>query len=307
MSDNKKIIGVIIARQGSSRLPEKALKLVVGKPIIGHLVDRIKASKYITDVVIATSTKKEDDAIEEYGKTINTKVYRGHPEDILDRMYHAVAEEKPLAIVEVGGDCPLVAQELINYGIELFLSNPNADVVTNALVPPFTYPVGYDFILVKFAALEKTHKQAKLTSERYQPFQYMVKNDKEYIFKNFVLEQSYNHWRWTLDYPEDYDFVKAIYEELYAKNPLFGWNEINKLLNEKPQIININKMHVEPVSQYTAWSTGSYVEEVQSDIRIMLDKAKDLDKQRKYAESKEQYNHIHKLIADLIARADSKQ
>jgi spore coat polysaccharide biosynthesis protein SpsF len=302
----RKILGVIIARQGSSRLPGKGLIEIEGKPIVGHIVDRIRGCELISDVMIATSTNAEDDALERYGERIGVKVFRGHSDDVLARLYHAAEKEKPDAVIEVGGDCPLVCPELFESGIKKFDDNPKADLVTNFLIPPFTYPVGYDFIMLKFSALKKAHLNARLSSERYQPFQYMIKNSKDYKIVNFTLEKNYNHWRWTLDYPEDLDFMKAVWKGLYLQKPLFGFNELKTYLNKNPNIISLNAKHAEQVVGNLVWFTGSFVKEVHSDIQALLLKAKKLEEKGGFLECEKVYSEITELVQNLKERSKIK-
>lgn len=300
-----KVIAVIIARQGSSRLPGKALKLIQNKPIIGLMIERIKACKLISEVLIATSTNKEDDDLETYGKSIGTHVFRGHPEDVLDRLYHATKNYDADLIIEIGGDCPFVGPQLLESGINHFMQQ-KADVVSNALLPPYTAPNGYDFISITPKALYETHHNAVLKSERFQPFQYIVRNAKAFTTFSFQLNNNYNYWRWTLDYQEDFDFVKTVYDELYPVNPLFEFNEIKSLLELKPEIAQINAKHHDPIIEYGAWSTGSYVNEMHEDIAHLLNLAKASEASKDFEKALRYYEKIQGFNNELIARAQSK-
>jgi spore coat polysaccharide biosynthesis protein SpsF len=296
---------VIVARQGSSRLPGKALAEIKGRPIIGLMVDRIRKCPLVNEVIIATSTKKEDDALEEFGKAHHVKVFRGHPEDVLDRIYNAVKDIDCELIVEIGGDCPFVGPELIEKGIRHY-EETKADFVTNALLPPYTAPNGYDFIGITKNALEKVQKGAILKSERYQPFQYIVRNSKDFKTYNFSLEGNYSNWRWTLDYKEDFDFIKRVFEEFHDTNPLFEFDEIKNLLDKDPSIIKLNQMHHDPIVEYSAWSTGSYVAEMHDDIVSLLKMAKKTEDEKDFTSAQLLYQKIEGFTAELIARTNSK-
>jgi len=304
--NHHKIYAIIVARQGSTRLPNKALIELEGKPLIGHIVDRARASKYISGVVIATSTNIEDSSIERYGNFINVPVFRGSPEDVLDRIYNASINIDASAFIEIGGDCPFVCPELIDKGIETYFENDHADMVSNALVSPFTYPVGYDFILITKKALEIAHQSAILSSERFQPFQYIIKHPKLFKVCSFFSEKNFNHWRWTLDYPEDLQFVKTAYANLYKINPFFGFKEIYELIKKDNSITSINQMHAERVQENTAWFTGSYVKEVHNDVKVLLQKAYILESARQYTDLPVLYENIQVLIKDLEKRSIAK-
>ncbi|MFM7023958.1 MAG: cytidylyltransferase domain-containing protein [Flavobacteriales bacterium] len=300
-----KIVAVIIARQGSSRLPGKALAEVLGKPVIGHMIERLKASPILSKVMIATSTNKEDDALEVYGKSQGIDVFRGHPEDVLDRLYNATRDIDADAVIEVGGDCPFLGREIIQTGVDHFIRE-KADFVTNALLPPYTAPNGYDFILLTKSALKKIHEGAILKSERYQPFQFVIRNPADFKTFSFTLDADYTNWRWTLDYKEDLDFVKRVFEELYPKNPLFEFNEIKQLILAKPEIAEINRMHHDPVVDFMAWSTGSYVKEMHEDIIELLSIAKKAEDKKDYAAARTIYRKIEGFVKELVMRTDSK-
>jgi spore coat polysaccharide biosynthesis protein SpsF len=303
MSKLKKIAAVIIAREGSTRLPGKAVGEVQGQPMIGHIIDRLKNCAGLDEVIIATSTNPEDDAIEKVAKQKNCKIFRGHPEDVLDRLYHAVTQLDVDAIVEVGGDCPFISPELVEEGIRLYRENPDVDFVSNTILPPYTYPDGYDFILLSKETLENLHTNAALQSQRFQPFQYLVKNAADFKYVSFTADQNYNHLRWTLDYPEDLEFVKKVYSELYPDNPYFGFSELKALLEKKPELADINSIHAHNTMHNSAWYTGSYVGEAHADIVSLLNQCLLLDKEKKYSDMVPLYSRISAIIEELDMRA----
>jgi spore coat polysaccharide biosynthesis protein SpsF (cytidylyltransferase family) len=307
MNMKKAKIGcVLVARQGSLRLPGKAMAKIMGKPVIGHILDRIESTNLIDDIIIATSTDPKDDPIEHYAKTRRINVYRGHTEDVLDRLYNAAKSLDAEAIVEIGGDCPLIDSELLSHGIGIYLRK-KADLVSNALVSPFTYPEGYDFILVTMRALEIAQKRANLVSQRYQPFQYFIKNKKNFIIQSFQLKETLSDWRWTLDYPEDLKFMRKIYSRLLPRNSLFGFSQIKQFLEQNPGIAKINSMRAHTIAHSTAWYTGSYVKEVHRDIKSLLTLGLKCDKRGEYAKANTHYKEAAKLTDELAARAKHLQ
>ncbi len=305
MNVQKKIGAVIVARQGSTRFPKKAMVEMEDIPVIGHIIRRLKACAHISEITIATSTNEVDDEIEQYGIAEKVKVFRGHPEDVMRRIASALQLMDVESFVEIGGDCPLVSPDLLNVGIQHYLET-NADIVSNALLPPFNYPVGYDFILVKKSVYLEANNSAELLSERFQPFQYIIKHPEKYSVCSFTMDHSYNQWRWTLDYKEDFDFISAVYQHLYKTNPNFGFEEIKMLLQKNPELLEINKMHVDPVTQFSAWSTGSYVKEMHQDIKEILDAIVHKERDKKYEELQNDYEKVKKMIEELVERAKSK-
>lgn len=298
----QRILGVLVARQSSSRLPGKAMVDVVGMPMIGHLIDRMQGASRLDDIVIATSSLDDDLPIAQYGASRGVKVFRGNPEDVLDRVYHAALEYGADAIVEVGGDCPFVTPALLDWGVEQYLAT-GADLVSNSIVPPFTLPVGYDVIVVKFSALKIAHETARLQSERFQPFQFIAKHPEKFTSVCLSKHPSFNHWRWTLDYPEDLQFVREIYRRLLPKNRMFGFEEIRKLLTKEPGLIDINSKYSEPVQDVAVWYTGSYVKEVHNDMRNLLEQAAGSERDRRWSDNIKHYEHIRQLCEDLVSRS----
>ena len=118
MIKDKKIVASIEARMTSSRLPGKVLMEINGKPVLEILIDRLKRSKYINEIVIATSSNDADDRIEELGKELNVAVFRGSEDDVLGRVVGAVETLKGDIIVEITGDCPLMDPEVMDSVIE---------------------------------------------------------------------------------------------------------------------------------------------------------------------------------------------
>ena len=305
MIENKKIGAVIVARQGSTRFPKKAMIEMEGIPVIGHIIQRLKACSYISEITIATSTNAVDDEIESYGLLQGVKVFRGHPEDVMRRIAAALELMDVEAFVEIGGDCPLVSPKLLDTGIVHYF-NSNADIVSNAIIAPFNHPVGYDFILVKKWVYLEANNSAELSSERFQPFQYILKHPEKYSAFSFTISGNYNHWRWTLDYKEDFDFIARIFKSLYAKNPYFSFEDIKDLIEKNPSLTEINKMHVEVVNVSSAWSTGSYVKEMHADISSILDKALEKESKKEYKELIKDYEQIKTMLNELIQRAKTK-
>lgn len=231
------IIAIIQARLGSTRLPGKVLLDLEDKTVLERVIERVKASKLITDVVVATTIRKEDLRIVKLCADIGTSVYCGSVDDVLDRYYQAARLFKADHIVRITSDCPLIDPVVIDAVIKLHFLD-EADYTTNIIKE--TYPDGEDVEVFTFEALRKTWKNANLASEREHVTPYLRKNP---AFKIASLEskKDLSHKRWTLDNPEDYEFIKLIYENLYNKNQLFGMEEILKFIDKNPEVEKINK------------------------------------------------------------------
>ena len=232
-----KIIAIIQARLGSTRLPGKVLLDIEGKTVLEHVIDRVRSSKCIDDIVVATTIQKEDLKIVNLCSNNGTSIYCGSENDVLDRFYQAARLFHADNIVRITSDCPLIDPFLIDKVIKLHLKE-KADYTSNTLKE--TYPDGQDVEIFTFEALKESWKKANLTSEREHVTPYMRKNQ---AFKRINLgsKVDLSKKRWTLDNPEDYVFIKTVYKNLYNKNHFFDMDEILKFLNNNPEIESINQ------------------------------------------------------------------
>ena len=176
------LTAIIVARQGSSRLPGKALAKIMGKPVISLIIERLKNIPEINNICLATSNLEIDIPLIELAKKHSIMTYAGHPEDVLDRLYHAAKSSKAEIIFDVGGDCPLVDQQTLNKGLML-MQKERYDFVHN--FAPSTYPDGLDCPLMTFDCLERVHLNSSLSSHRRHPFSYIFTYSDQFSIGNF--------------------------------------------------------------------------------------------------------------------------
>ncbi len=232
-----KIIAIIQARLGSTRLPGKVLLDLEGRTVLEQVIERVKSSRFINEVIVATTINKEDLEIVKLCASLGISLYCGSVDDVLDRYYQAARLFKADHIVRITSDCPMIDPKIIDDVITLHLRE-NADYTSNTLKE--TYPDGQDTEIFTFNALKEAWKNANLASEREHVTPYIRKNP---AFKLLNLESKINlsKKRWTLDNPEDYEFIKIIYENLYYKKPLFNMDDILDFIAENPEIEKINQ------------------------------------------------------------------
>lgn len=243
MNNKLKIVTVIQARTGSSRLPNKILLPLANKPLLYRMFERVAASKMCGTIVIATTTDKSDDVIENLCNKFNLICYRGHPTDLLDRHYQAALKYNADAVVKIPSDCPLIDKSVIDKVLNYYMENLNYfDYVSN-LHPP-TYPDGNDVEIMSFKALSDAWENANRELEREHTTPYFWENPDKFRIGNVIwetgLDYSMSH-RFTIDYEKDYNFIKQVYDELYSVNPIFTLNDILDLLDRKPEIKKINE------------------------------------------------------------------
>jgi len=233
-----KVVAIIQARMGSSRLPGKVLRTILGKPMLWHLVSRVQRAKCIHDVVIATTTNKEDDQMEEFAADKGLRVYRGSENDIVDRFLNAARENDADIIVRVWGDCPLIDPELIDEIMPEFISG-GYDYANN-FNPP-TYPVGMNFEVYSLQALERIWNETNEIFYRQYPFEYVCANIASFrtMFKRNAKDLS--EINLTVDYAQDLDLVTEIYKHLFSEDETFHLEDILKLIERRPSLKDMNK------------------------------------------------------------------
>jgi len=239
---------IVQARLSSSRLPAKVMLNVCNKPLLLHLIERIKKSKLITDTIIATTTNIEDDLIVDLCKKYKIKFWRGSPTDLLSRYYNCSKEFKSDCIVRITSDCPLMDANLIDRMLKNYIRNP-IDYLSN--IHPPTYPDGYDVEIFSFEALTKAYFFAKKNFQREHVTPYIWDNPKIFKIRNysdFENDNLYKKYRLTLDYKEDYFVICKIFNSIYSVKKFFFLQDVIKFLNKNKKIV-INK-HLIKVNWY---------------------------------------------------------
>lgn len=229
------VVAIIQARMSSTRLPGKVMREVAGKTILGHVIGRLKAATLIDTVVVATTTERSDDVIENWCEENSVPVYRGSLEDVLDRYYEAALSFSAKTVVRITSDCPLIDPELVDSIVGKFL-NGGFDHVS---VGP-TYPDGLDAEVFSFASLEKAHREARLASEREHVTPYIWKNPGVFRLSKITCEKDLSKLRWTVDDDKDLTLVTRIYEGMGAG--LFHMDDVLEFLERNPGLSEINSM-----------------------------------------------------------------
>jgi len=235
------IVGSIEARMKSSRLPGKVLTKVCEKTVLEHIIDRAKQSKKINDIIVATTTSTEDDAIENLCRKININCFRGSEHDVLDRVTRAHQNSNTDVVVQLTGDSPFLDWDTIDKSIELFISS-NVDYVSNTLVR--TYPIGIRSQVYSLDLLRSVNSLSLSDRDREYVTTHICRNDTgEYSLKNLKAPEhlEYPKMRLTLDYPEDLVVVKNIYENLFLRDNQFSLSDVVEFILKNRNIAKINE------------------------------------------------------------------
>jgi glutamate-1-semialdehyde aminotransferase/spore coat polysaccharide biosynthesis protein SpsF (cytidylyltransferase family)/predicted dehydrogenase len=234
------VVAIIQARMGSSRLPGKSLAEIEKRPMLWHVIQRVKRATLVDRVVVATSTAPADDAIEKMCRENGVPCHRGSENDVLDRYYHAARAEKAAQVVRITADCPLIDPEVIDRVVRRF-QRGDLDYASNAMV--WTYPDGLDTEILSFSALERAWHEASKNSEREHVTPYLRSGKFRIANVENALEFSHMYCRWTVDEQEDLEFVRAVYGAFRGRES-FLMEDILQLLREKPELEKLNSQIV---------------------------------------------------------------
>lgn len=234
-----KIVVIIQARLSSTRLPGKVLMKLCDKSVLEHVVLRVKQSRLISDIIIATTTNPIDDKIVAEAKRLGLKCFRGSENDVLSRFYLTAAENNVDAVIRITSDCPLVDPNIIDNMVKIFADN-KATIVSNATADPLyrTFPRGLDTEVFTFESLKEANERATAVYQREHVTPYIYEHASN--IKYYLNEIDYSNYRLTLDTEEDYELISNIYKELYKGTHDFYLDEIVNLLERNTDLVKIN-------------------------------------------------------------------
>lgn len=246
-----KIGAILQARTSSTRLPQKVLKELPfrsGITVLQQIIRRLKKSQRIDEIVVATTEEKSDDAIVRVVQKEGVKYFRGSVTDVLGRYYLAAKENNLDTVVRITGDCPCIDPEIVDLVVEKHLEG-KGDFTSNVLKR--SYPDGLDVEIFSFRVLEEMYKKATRPDEREHVTVYMYRHPGNFKIINVKADQKFHapERRITLDTPQDYALLCAIYDALYPVDECFSTHAIVKLFEEKPWLEWINTSYVSPLKQ----------------------------------------------------------
>ena len=236
-----KVIAIIQARMGSTRLPGKVMMKVSGSTVLEHVITRVAQSKSIDEIIIATTTKLDDDIIVEESKRLGIKYYRGSEEDVLSRYYYAAKENNADVVIRITSDCPLIDSEIIDrmmYKFKELYDDDKVDYLSNTIER--TFPRGLDVEIFLFEILEQTFYNAEKAYEREHVTPYIYESSDKFKVIGYKSDINYSHHRWTLDTPEDFELINKIYVKLYNENKLIAFDDIINYFKLHPEYLQIN-------------------------------------------------------------------
>ncbi len=231
------ISAIIQVRVGATRLPNKIFAEIEGHPLIWHVVNRLKNSKYLNSTIIATTLNSPDDKIEEWANYNQIKCFRGSQDNVLKRYYEAANYFNVSNIVRITADDPFKDYQIMDQVIEKFYAE-NADFACNNSPPSF--PEGLDIEVFSLAAIERAYKNAKTNFEKEHVTQYFYKNPDQFNILTLSHNPNLSHLRWTIDEADDLEMARIVYEKLFAEKQIFLMQDILELIEKQPEITRIN-------------------------------------------------------------------
>ena len=235
------IAAIIQARVSSTRLPRKVLLRAGGATFLEHMIARVKRSRAVGRIVVATTTRREDRRIIRIARRCGVGVFCGRESDVLDRYYRAALSCGADTVVRLTGDCPVIDPAVIDAVVRRFVkSRRRYEYVSN--VHPPTFPDGMDVEVFSFAALERAWREARRPSEREHVTSYIASHPEKFRMGNVVRRSDVSALRLCLDEPADAVFLRRLLTMLRAtRRGPFGLPEILKLRKRQPALFAINQ------------------------------------------------------------------
>lgn len=230
--NRRKVVAIVQARMGSTRLPGKALLEVGTRPMIGHVVERVGRARQVDEVWVATTTREDDDAIEALCERNGWPVFRGSESDVLDRYVGCARAAAADVVVRVTSDCPLLDPGLVDAVVAALLRE-EADYASNT-AEPRTYPRGLDVEAVTREAIERAGAEAREPHEREHVTPYIYREGGDFTRVALRSERDRSRHRWTVDTPEDLALVRRIAEHFGPRLDLVGWREVLAVVEGHP-------------------------------------------------------------------------
>lgn len=258
-----KVVAIVQARMGASRLPGKVLADICGQPMLVRVIERARRARSLTDIIVATTQEPEEDILIELCARRGYRWFRGSRQDVLDRYYQAAHEVGAEVIVRITADCPVIDPVVIDQTFAAFLGlisplivNGKSsripashsqgvlpwDFAANRLPPPWkrTFPIGLDTEICTFAALERAWHEAKEPHHREHVMPYLYEPPGN--FRTLLVNHSpdFGHLRWTVDTSEDLDLLNEIYKRFDGRDD-FSWLDVLLLFEREPELADINR------------------------------------------------------------------
>lgn len=231
------ILGVLQARLSSTRLPGKVLEPIEGRAMLARQIERLKRSRRMDALVVATSDAPEDAAVAALARSEGVHAFQGSLDDVLERMAAAARPFSPTHVVRLTGDCPVADWEVIDTCIDTCVAGAY-DYCSNTLQP--TWPDGIDVEVVRYEVLQTAAREATTLVEREHVTPFVNRRPERFRLHNLAHDVDLSALRWTVDEPRDLAFIRQVYAELFPAQPAFLTDDILNLLHRDPTLAGMN-------------------------------------------------------------------
>lgn len=236
-----KAIAIVQARMGSTRLPGKVMRELCGRTVLAHVIERVQASR-LDGVVVATTALPRDDVIAGAAERAGADVFRGSEDDVLDRYFQAATRFDADPVVRITSDCPLIDPSVVRQIVDRFRlmrnSDKKPDYLSNTLER--TYPIGLDTEVFTYTALHRAWREAQKSHEREHVTPFIYQHPSLFRIAQFKNDKDLSELRWTLDTPEDFEFIREVYAALWRPDEIFQTAAVLALLEQRPELQRIN-------------------------------------------------------------------
>ena len=230
-----KVLAIVQARMGSTRLPNKVMREVDGIPLIELLLARLSHSSEIDQIVLATSIDSRNVPLVNHVTSLGYQSFQGSENDVLERFYFAAQQFSGDIIIRITGDCPLVDPQLVDEAIRNFKTN-NVDYLCNTNPP--TFPDGLDIEVFTFAALQRAYNESSTSSDREHVTPY-IRESGHFSTMNIASDTDFSNLRWTVDEDQDLEVVRFVVEH-FTPNRLFSWKDVLEVYKTHSVELKIN-------------------------------------------------------------------
>jgi len=232
-----KTVAIVQARTGSSRLPGKVLEQIEGRSMLWRVCRRAGRSVLIDRLVVATTTRPRDQAIVDECRRLGVPCFRGSETDVLERYHQAAELHAADVVVRITADCPLIDPEVIDLVAGAFFER-QPDYASNALQR--SWPQGLDTEVMTAAALARAAREATQPHQREHVTPYIYQHPELFTLHPVTSGRNLAEYRWTVDTPEDLQFVRAVYRR-FPGDDAFCWRDVLDLLAKEPALADLNR------------------------------------------------------------------
>jgi len=233
-----RVVAIVQARVGSTRLPGKVLMDVAGEPMLARVMSRLGRARTLDESVVATTMNGPDDAIASLSTEWGWPVFRGEEHDVLDRYYRAAKASRAGVIVRVTSDCPMVDPAIVDKVVHALVGAPDADYAST-LLEPRTFPRGLDVEAMTMGALGRAWEEDTAAATREHVTPYIYRHPDRFALTRVASPEDLSQIRWTVDEEVDLRLIRTIYEHFDRDD--FTWREALDAYRTHPEWGHMNE------------------------------------------------------------------